>query len=245
MVHPVPRSMTGAAAGQRRSPRRGPPGLARVGAFTAAAVAAIAAGNAVVVLAAVAGATLAPRVALAAEPIAPGDRVLVKPGPVGAATAAPHRLREDGRVQELWIDPTREAVVDASDGARSAMSLRPRGAGVAAGRPADSSPAGPKDGAIGPGVDPANGSPVFVDAAGNPRALPGGVIVTFAAPLADAQALSRIEGAGAIAERRIGPRSWLVQTASGMAALETSDALRASGRFESVEPNWWRPPTLK
>lgn len=232
MVHPVPRSMTGAGADRPGPPRRGSVGILCVTAVTIAVTA-------------VAGTVMASRVALAADAIAPGDRVLVKPGPIGAATVAPHRLREDGHVQELWIDPTREAVVDSSDGARSAMSLRPRGAGVAAAPPSDKTADGLKRGGIGAGGADSNGSPVFVDAAGNPRALPGGAIVTFAAPLADAQARARIEGAGGIAERRIGPRSWLVQTASGLPALETSDALRASGRFESVEPNWWRPPTLK
>ncbi len=200
------------------------------------------------VLACIAVVMIVPPVARAAD-VADGpprgERILVKPaaGAIesagGAGAGAKAAMRTDGGGQPLWIDPTREAVLDNAEDARSAMRIRDR-LSTAAGKANTSNGAEPAT------VDAdGSASPVFVDAAGNPRALPGGVIVTFAEALPDSEARARIAGAGGAPARAIGPRSWLVDSAGGIAALQVADALRASGAFASVEQNWWRPPVLK
>ncbi|RPH67259.1 MAG: hypothetical protein EHM83_01980 [Burkholderiales bacterium] len=93
---------------------------------------------------------------------------------------------------------------------------------------------------------PAGASPVFRDTAGSPRALPGGVIVR----LRDAdrqQARERLAAAGLVPVRAIDPqeRSWLVESPPGLPSLELANRLHEGGEFESAEPNWWRPRTLK
>jgi len=183
-------------------------------------------------------------IAIAAD----GDAILVKPSPVRTAAAPTHRVREGGQVRDLWLDPTREAVGAASrEGVPGAMTLRPRTAPVGRdSRPPVETPAA-KAGttATTAGSNGAGASPVFVDAAGNPRALPGGVIVTFREAIDDARAREAIEASGQVPSHRLGPRMWLVKSPSGTGALETSESLAATGRFDSVEPNWWRPATLK
>lgn len=85
----------------------------------------------------------------------------------------------------------------------------------------------------------------YVDAAGNLRALPGGVIVVFADAIAPDAARQVIANHGQAVERQLAPGVWLVRTGPGDAAIEVSRALAASGDFRSVEPNWWRPPVRK
>ena len=82
-------------------------------------------------------------------------------------------------------------------------------------------------------------SPVFVDASGRARALPGGVIVTLKAgtdPDADGAALA---AAGLQPVRHLSGRSWLVASEPGLAALALARRLQDDGQFERVQPNWW------
>ena len=181
-------------------------------------------------------------IAIAAD----GDAILVKPSPVRTAAAPTHHVREGGQVRDLWLDPTREAVgAPSREGVPGAMTLRPRAAAVVRDSrpPEETTKAGTTATTAGSNGDGA--SPVFVDAAGNPRALPGGVIVTFREAIDDARAREAIEASGQVPSHRLGPRMWLVKSPSGTGALETSESLAATGLFDSVEPNWWRPPTLK
>lgn len=89
-------------------------------------------------------------------------------------------------------------------------------------------------------------SPVLRDESGDPRALPGGVIVRLRdADLADPRR-ALIE-AGLEPVRAIDPqqRTWLVASAAGLESLELANRLHESGRFAVVTPNWWRPRALK
>jgi hypothetical protein len=88
-------------------------------------------------------------------------------------------------------------------------------------------------------------SPVFRDESGRPRALPGGVIVLFDAPLPEDAARATIERHGARIARRIGERTWLLASDPGMAALELANRLHATGAFAAAEPNWWIERTKK
>jgi hypothetical protein len=96
------------------------------------------------------------------------------------------------------------------------------------------------------GALPPGASPVFRDAGGAARALPGGVLVR----LRDAdlrRARERLAAAGLTPVRANDPegRTWLVESPPGLPALELANRLHESGEFESVEPNWWRPRALK
>ena len=109
------------------------------------------------------------------------------------------------------------------------------------------SPLRPRDGVEkDSGALPSGASPVYRDAGGAPRALPGGVIVR----LRDAdlrRARERLAAAGLKPIRANDPegQTWLVESAPGLPALELANRLHESGEFESAEPNWWRPRVLK
>jgi hypothetical protein len=82
-------------------------------------------------------------------------------------------------------------------------------------------------------------SPVFKDG-GTRRALPGGVIVTFAGSLSDDQAMSQLKAKGLEPLRRIGSSdSWLVASPAGLASLELANQLHESKAFAAAQPNWW------
>ncbi len=89
-------------------------------------------------------------------------------------------------------------------------------------------------------------SPVLRDSNGEPRALPGGVIVRLRdADLADPR--KALAEAGLEPVRPIDPqqRTWLVASPAGLDSLALANRLHESARFESVTPNWWRPRALK
>ncbi len=82
-------------------------------------------------------------------------------------------------------------------------------------------------------------SQVFKDG-GTRRALPGGVIVTFASALSDDQAVGQLKAKGLEPLRRIGSSdSWLVASPSGLASLELANQLHESKAFAAAQPNWW------
>jgi hypothetical protein len=88
-------------------------------------------------------------------------------------------------------------------------------------------------------------SQVFKDGATR-RALPGGVIVTFAGSLSDDQAISQLKSKGLEPLRRIGSsESWLVASPSGLASLEMANQLHESKAFAAAQPNWWSERTKK
>lgn len=91
-------------------------------------------------------------------------------------------------------------------------------------------------------------------AAGDARALPGGVVVTLQAAPADGDAAARESTARELLQRRgLTPvraldamqRIWLVESPPGLPSLELANRLHESGGFESAEPNWWRPRARK
>jgi len=89
-------------------------------------------------------------------------------------------------------------------------------------------------------------SPLFRDPNGEPRALPGGVVVRLRdADLADPR--RALADAGLEPVRPIDPqqRVWLVAAPAGLESLALANRLYESGRFEAVTPNWWRPRALK
>ncbi|MDO4905624.1 MAG: hypothetical protein Q4A16_08775 [Lautropia sp.] len=88
-------------------------------------------------------------------------------------------------------------------------------------------------------------SPVLTDSAGNPWALPGGLIVTLKEGASESEARARLEAAGLTPERRISERVWVVQSPAGLASIEQANALNAKGIFADVSPNWWTPRARK
>jgi hypothetical protein len=88
-------------------------------------------------------------------------------------------------------------------------------------------------------------SPVFKDAGGRLRALPGGVIVSLRQPLAADEARAVLEAAGLVPLRQIGERMWLVDSPAGIATLELANRLQEEGRFGFAQPNWWQPKVTK
>lgn len=179
----------------------------------------------------------------ATAPGKPGDlpskRSHAKVRSEAAADAPAVRWHDGERSREIRIDPARVADFRAPPPAGKSAVVRAR---------SDAEKAAP-------GL-PAGVSPVFVDpdAAGQIRALPGGVIVTLKQPPAgndvaarEEQARRQLADAGIEPLRPIGPdaRRWLVASPPGMPALELANRLQESGVFESASPNWWKPRALK
>ena len=164
-----------------------------------------------------------------------GDALLIKPigatGDVRTKTQSTTAVGAFDPLRGRTLDPTREAVIGAADGNRAAVRVRVRGPGGGVGAKA----AGGGDAV----------SPVYVDAAGHARALPGGVIVTFRDGVDREAARAAIEASGHTVQRELAPGIWLVDTDTGEAAVETARVLAANGAFRSVEPNWWREPVRK
>jgi hypothetical protein len=146
-----------------------------------------------------------------------------------------HVVDEGGAPRPLWLDSGRVAEFDKTGSGKPI--IRPAAAG-------DATPSSKS----GPATAAASGtqvSPLFVDAAGQPRALAGGVIVTLKQDLPEAQARDLLQDAGLAPLRQIGARMWLVDSPVGLASLDLADRLHGDSRFEFVQPNWWRPRTTK
>jgi hypothetical protein len=94
-------------------------------------------------------------------------------------------------------------------------------------------------------VSPALQSPVLRDESGRARALPGGVVVTFADATDEALARALLAAQGAPAARPLSPRAWLVESPAGLASLELANRLAATGAFAGAQPNWWLERALK
>jgi hypothetical protein len=88
-------------------------------------------------------------------------------------------------------------------------------------------------------------SPVFRDDGGQPRALPGGVIVVLQTPLEDAAARALFASVGARPLQPIDATLWLLDSPPGLPSLELANRLHDTGRFAAVEPNWWTPRPRK
>jgi hypothetical protein len=160
------------------------------------------------------------------KPDPPAATSLTKPGATNARRGAPLRHWRDGHsVRALWIDGSWRA-----DFSPLLAGQRPR--------------LRPSTGAL-PDVPAALQSPILRDETGRARALPGGVLLTFARPVAEAEARALLAHYGVTDAQPIGERIWLVPTAPGLAALDLADRLAASGAFASAAPNWWAPAALK
>jgi hypothetical protein len=88
-------------------------------------------------------------------------------------------------------------------------------------------------------------SPVLRDESGRLRSLPGGVMVVLKTPMDETGARTLISQAGATPLHALSDRLWLVQGPVGLGSLRLANQLQAAGLFESVQPNWWMPRTLK
>jgi hypothetical protein len=84
------------------------------------------------------------------------------------------------------------------------------------------------------------GSPVFRSGtSGAAMTLPGGVILTPKSD--DPGMIDKLRAKGLIVERTIGNTgAYLVQSESGLSALELANRLHESGEYAHVSPNWWR-----
>jgi hypothetical protein len=186
------------------------------------------------------------------------DAPLVKPATAMQEKSLPSHVVREGNVERrLWID-TGHVADFGGDGAPSIRQAAPdeveatlrsrppeaRGQAIRsnAKSPA-SSPTAPATTADGLATAPL--SPVFRDASGQPRALPGGVIVSLEQALPEPQARERLAAAGLVPLRQIGERMWLVDSPAGIAALELANRLQEEGRFRFAQPNWWTPKATK
>jgi hypothetical protein len=172
--------------------------------------------------------------ALAASPVAsapqaaapsPDAPVLVKPGVASKRIAPTHAWHDGAATRALTVEP----------------GLRADFSGGVVGRPVvlRSASAPLKD------VSPALQSPVLRDESGRARALPGGVVVTFADATDEAAARALLAAHGAPAARPLSPRAWLVESPAGLASLELANRLAATGAFAGAQPNWWVERALK
>jgi len=161
-----------------------------------------------------------------------------EPQPTADGRGLPtHVVAEGGAERPLWIDSGRVADFG-KQGTRGPL-IRPVQAEDAKAAPSGKSDAGTAvDGA-------AQVSPLFLDDAGQPRALPGGVIVSLKEVLPEPQARAELQAAGLVPLHRIGERMWLVDSPVGIESLHLADRLQAEGRYEFVQPNWWRPRATK
>jgi hypothetical protein len=170
-------------------------------------------------------ATMALAAAVAGGPVgaaasADAAPIVDKSGVVAKRDAAPtHAWHDAGTRRPLWLDGAWRADFSPALAGRAAQ-LRPA-AGVL------------KD------VSDALQSPVLRDEGGRARALPGGVLVTFAGPADDASARAALAAQGAVPVRRINDRTWLVAAAAGLASLDEANRLADSGAFAAAQPNWW------
>lgn len=87
-------------------------------------------------------------------------------------------------------------------------------------------------------------SPVFSEspAGGNLRALPGGVIVTFAEMRSDESVRTWASENGVQVDKRLRIQSktvWLVKSAAGLPSLELANRLRTKPGIAAAQPNWW------
>ena len=89
-------------------------------------------------------------------------------------------------------------------------------------------------------------SPLLRDEAGQPRALPGGVIVTLPADTTEQDARRRLQALGVQPLRPIGAgaRMWLIAAEPGLASLDLANRLHETG-LVSAQPNWWQPRAKK
>jgi hypothetical protein len=171
----------------------------------------------------------------------------------GSGSAPTHVTREGGVERRLWID-TGHVAEFGSDGAPA---IRAASVGeveaVRRGGSTDAKASAFKDqtqkqSQAAAGMGSAAGkpvSPVFLDASGRPRALPGGVIVSLKQALAEDDARAALDAAGLVPLRRIGERMWLVESPPGIESLEMANRLQEEGRFGFAQPNWWQPKTTK
>ena len=185
------------------------------------------------------------------------DPVLTKPDPMPSKTASPTIVVNEGSLERpLWIDTTRVAEFPVVGGTDQ-PALRPAEPGELTdgtrtsklgdekNSAARSGAAKTTTGAAVTAAAPAAVSPVFVDASGRPRALPGGVIVTLKGTMPPDAARAELQAAGLTPLRRIGERMWLVESDPGLATLDLANRLHRDGRFEFVQPNWWNARTTK
>ncbi len=188
---------------------------------------------------------------------------LTKPAIGQSKTDNPsHVASEGGTERPLWIDTSR-VVEFAPAGGTDRAAIRPAEPGELVEGNRESKPGSKSSGAgtaaadgSGSATTAATGagatagsaatvSPVFVDASGQPRALPGGVIVSLKQSLPEPQARAQLEAAGLTAVRQLGERMWLVASPVGIASLELANRLHATGAFEFAQPNWWQPRHTK
>lgn len=167
-----------------------------------------------------------------------------------------HVVNEGDMARPLWIDTSRVAEFPLSGGADQ-PAIRPAEPGeLSEGNRTSKPGAGTEKAADTETPNPAADvfanpasttplSPVFLDASGRPRALPGGVIVALKQGIPQTQALEQLQTAGLTPVRQIGERMWLVESPVGFASLELANRLHATGQFEFVQPNWWQPRTTK
>jgi hypothetical protein len=159
------------------------------------------------------------------------DTVSKRPSVAVKSITATHAWHDGTAIRMLTLDPTIEAYFAAGLLPQDRVP-RPEGSVL---RPAGSTD---RDAA-------AQVSPVLRDESGRPRSLPGGVVVVLKTPMDETSARALISQTGAVPLQALSDRLWLVQGPVGLGSLRLANQLQAGGRFESAQPNWWMPRTLK
>ena len=173
--------------------------------------------------------------------------------PAAAAQSSADATWHDGtRARALWVDPAQEAefAVPSSIAAASESVIAERKPGSRQVAPGASiHPRRVERGLEASGTLAPMRSPLFFDNAarhGAPRALPGGVIVELKSARDEDGARRSLVADGLRPVRAlVGSRIWLIESATGMPALDLANRLQQSGRYVSVEPNWWQPRVPK
>lgn len=158
---------------------------------------------------------------------------------------------DGGRKQQLWVNPDEIAEFGSTEATDSpvAKSVLPQATLMKAVGTTRiwrvETPTTAKTLTQSKAVENAAFSPVFrsIAAASAPRmALPGNIFVTFKADWTPAQIDDwvRSRNLTVIEQLAYDPRTYVIKTEPGIAALELANELQQSGEVESATPNWWR-----
>ncbi|MCO6411287.1 MAG: hypothetical protein J5I92_00955 [Thiogranum sp.] len=92
-------------------------------------------------------------------------------------------------------------------------------------------------------------SPVFGDhpQGGRLRSLPGGIIVQFQTDWHEARIRDWLQAKGLVPGKRLEfiDNAWRISTPSGIAALQTANALYETDQVRAAFPDWWEETSLR
>lgn len=158
-----------------------------------------------------------------------------------SARLVPVRVDDGLKPRTYWLDPAFE--IEFSDDA-PASETSTKDSGSPAREVAPGVWLRPRGGVAAKGVG-TSGSPAFRAGAreGSPlMALPGGVVVRFAASLSSAEARAWLVGRGLeiVREMKLSAPTFEIASEPGMASIELARTLLAEPEIVVASPNWWQ-----